>query len=98
MANLPTNKIELEYYLHSLFLKANSNLTHSNIGARVGRYLHNMRSEGILESFEYKRDTNNNLKTIITVGSEPTQIQRFKDVMNKLYLQEKKWSKKRDKS
>lgn len=98
MANLPTNTKELEYYLHDLFLKANSNLTHTNIGARVGRYLHNMKSQGILNSFEYQRDTENKLKTIITVGSEPTQIQRFKDVMNKLYLQEKKWSKMTNKS
>jgi hypothetical protein len=93
MANLPTNTIELEYYLHDLFLKANNNLTHRNIGPRVGRYLCNMRAQGILKSFDYQRDSDNKLKTIITVGSEPTQISTFKDTMNRLYLQEKKWSK-----
>jgi hypothetical protein len=93
MAKLPTNTVELEYYLHDLFLKANKNLTQTNIGARVGRYLCNMRSNGIIKNFDYQRDSNDKLKTIITVGSEPDQISTFKDVMNRLYLQEKKWSK-----
>ena len=93
MANLPTNTVELEYYLHDLFLKANSNLTKTNIGARVGRYLCNMRSQGTIVDFTHQRDSDNKLKTTITVGSEPDQISTFKDVMNRLYIQERKWSK-----
>jgi hypothetical protein len=93
MSNLPTNTVELEYYLHDLFLKANSNLTHTNIGPRIGRYLCNLRSKGTIQDFKYHRDEDNKLKTIITVGSEPNQISTFLNVMNKLYLQEKKWSK-----
>lgn len=93
MSNLPTNTVELEYYLHDLFLKANNNLTHTNIGARIGRYLCNLRSRGTIQDFKYHRDPDNKLKTIITVGSEPNQISTFLNVMNKLYLQEKKWSK-----
>jgi hypothetical protein len=96
MANLPTNTIELEYYLHDLFLKANSKLTTTNIGARVGRYLCNMRTQGTIKDFEYERDSDNKLKTIITVWSEPNQISTFKDIMNRLYIQEKKWSKIKD--
>lgn len=87
------NTIKLEYYLHDLFLKANTNLTTTNIGARVGRYLCNMRTQGTITDFNYQRDSDNKLKTIVTVGSEPTQISTFKDTMNRLYLQEKKWSK-----
>ena len=93
MSNLPRNTVELEYYLHELFLKANNNLTHSNIGARIGRYLCNLRAKGTIKDFEYYRDKDNRLKTIITVGSEPNQISTFLDVMNRLYIQEKKWSK-----
>ena len=93
MANLPTNTVELEYYLHELFLKANKNLTHTNIGARIGRYLCNLRSKGTIIDFEYHRDSDNRLKTIVTLGSKPTQISTFLDIMNKLYIQEKKWSK-----
>jgi hypothetical protein len=95
-ATLPTNTIDLEYYLHDLFLKANSKLTTTNIGPRVGRYLNELRTDGILLSYEYQRDGDNKLKTIVTVGSEPTQISTFKDKMNEIYLQEKKWSKMKD--
>jgi hypothetical protein len=85
--------IKLEYHLHDIFLKANTKLTTTNIGARVGRYLCNMRTQGTIQDFDYYRDSDNKLKTIVVVGSEPTQISKFKDTMNRLYLQEKKWSK-----
>jgi hypothetical protein len=85
---LPTNENELELYIHEKILEANAN-RQTNIGAVIGRYLADLRDEGILESFDYKRDNDNRLKTIIKV-TEPTQIPTIKDRLNKLYLKEKR--------
>lgn len=84
--------IKFEYYLHEIIQQANPNLI-TNIGPRVGRKLADLRDFGILETFHYVRDDNNRLRTIITVGSKPTQILTFKNKMNEWYLQEKKWFK-----
>ena len=88
---LPTNENELELYIHEMIVKANDNLKPC-IGAVVGRYLALLREEGVLESFDYKRDEDDRLKTIIKV-TEPTQIPTVRQRLNQLYLQEKRRSK-----
>ena len=85
---LPTNENELELYIHEMIVKANSNLEPC-IGAVVGRYLADLRDEGVLQSFDYQRDEDNRLKTIIKV-TEPTQIPTVRERLNKLYLEQKK--------
>lgn len=85
---LPTNQNELELYIHEMIVKANSNLEPC-IGAVVGRYLADLRDEGVLQSFDYQRDKDDRLKTIIKV-SEPTQIPTVRERLNKLYLEQKR--------
>ena len=85
---LPTNENELELYIHEMIEKANSNIKPC-IGAVVGRYLADLRDEGVLESFDYQRDEDDRLKTIIKV-TEPTQIPTVRERLNKLYLEQKK--------
>jgi hypothetical protein len=85
---LPKNDNELEIYIHEKILEANAN-RRTNVGAVIGRYLAELKEEGVLVSFDYERDVDNRLKTIITV-SEPTHIPTIKERLNKLYLQEKR--------
>jgi hypothetical protein len=85
---LPTNENELELYIHEMIVKANSNIEPC-IGAVVGRYLADLRDEGVLESFDYQRDEDDRLKTIIKV-TEPTQIPTVRERLNKLYLEQKR--------
>lgn len=90
---VPEGYTILNYKLHDIFLKENPTLTHTNVGPRVGRYLFGLLHDGIIMKFEHKRDNDNVLQTYITVGSEPTEIQTFKDKMNEIIKQERKWSK-----
>jgi hypothetical protein len=84
---LPTNENELELYIHEKILEVNED-RRTNIGAVIGRYLADLREEGVLQSFDYKRDEDDRLKTIIKV-TEPTQIPTVRQRLNQLYLKEK---------
>lgn len=90
---IPEGCVQLEYYLHELFLKENPKLTQTNVGPRVGRYMFDLLHDGIIKSWEHVRDCDYRLKTIITIGSEPTEFQTFRDKMNSIIKQERRLSK-----